>query len=72
MVNQWGAYGMIAGPVVGGALLEFAGAGSVFVVSAAALLLGALIVSFMVPARGRGRAGAGAAGRQVRKKMGLE
>jgi len=57
MVNQWGAYGMIAGPVAGGALLEFAGAGSVFALSAAALVLGALIVFFAVPARvpGRGR-----------------
>jgi MFS family permease len=56
MVNQWGAYGLIAGPVAGGALLEFAGAGSVFALSAAALVLGALIVFFAVPARVPGRA----------------
>lgn len=48
LVSQWGVFGMIAGPAVAGALLEFGGVDGVFALSAAGLMLGAGVVYALV------------------------
>jgi len=49
-MNQWGSLGMLAGPAVGGTVMQFLGTGGAFWLSGLCILAGGVVVFLVVPA----------------------